>query len=224
MSRIFLSASFPSGSRGDAVAPYRPADIAAAASSAVEAVLRTGSILAFGGHPTISPIVLHVAGLLGAGQQVEIWQSEWFSDSITDEVHRLVDQERARLILTEPAEDLDGSLVRLREAMLQGAVDAAFFVGGMEGILAEYELLTARHPAAPVFLFETPGGMSARLASDALPLGADAAVGDLPAGELELASSRRVGPRRLSGRAYGSSTIAALASVGLHIQDHSGEL
>ena len=80
-------------------------------------------------------------------------------------------------------------------------------------VLAEYELLTARHPAAPVFLFETPGGMSARLASDALPLGADTAIGDLPAGELELASSRRVGPRRLSGRAYGSSAIAALASV-----------
>jgi hypothetical protein len=206
------------------VAPYRPADIAAAASSAVEAILRTGSILAFGGHPTISPIVLHVAGLLGAGQQVEIWQSEWFSESITDEVHRLVDQERASLILTEAAEDLDGSLVFLREAMLDSEVAAAFFAGGMEGILAEYELLTARHPGAAVFLFDTPGGMSARLASDALPLGADASLRALPAGEEGTDSGRRVAPRRLPGRAYGSSALAALASLGLQVQDRSGEL
>ncbi len=221
MTRVFLSASFPSGKRGDAVEPYRPADIAAAASSAIEAVLRTGCVLAFGGHPTVSPIVLHVAGLLGAGQQVEIWQSDWFRDSITDEVHRLVEHERARMIPTPAAEDLAGSLLVLREAMLEAPVDAAFFVGGMEGIRDEHDLLVARHPDAPVFVFTTPGGMSARLAADAPPLDATAADSrDVPAD-----GARPEPPvRRLTGRAYGSSALAALSSIGVHVQDRRGEL
>ncbi|MHB1166169.1 MAG: SLOG domain-containing protein [Candidatus Nanopelagicales bacterium] len=223
MSRIFLSASFPSGSRGDAVSPYRPADIAAATSSAVEAVLRTGSTLAFGGHPTISPIVLHVAGLLGAGPQVEIWQSAWFSDSITDEVHRLVGQERARLFMTEASDDLDGSLVALREAMLASEVRAAFFIGGMEGILAEYELVMDRHPRAMVFLFEAPGGMSALLASNASVLGPRAEIDGLTDTDTWSVDGPQTATRRLPGRAYGSSAIAALASVGLHIQSGPGE-
>jgi hypothetical protein len=220
MNRVFLSASFPSGERGDAVAPYRPADIAAAASSAVEAVLRTGSVLVFGGHPTISPIVLHIAGLLGAGQLVEIWQSAWFEDSITDEVRRLVEQENARIVWTPRTGDLAGSLALLRESMLEEVVDAAFFVGGMEGILAEYELLKTRHPAAAVFLFETPGGMTARLAADEPPL--SAARPFLPEGVgLDGAPAA---PRRLAGRAYGSSALAALALLGLLPQDRREEL
>lgn len=226
MTRVFLSASFPSGERGAAVAPYRPADIAAAASSAVEAVLRTGCVLVFGGHPTISPIVLHIAGLLGAGQQVEIWQSEWFRDSITDEVHRLVDHERASMVMARNEGSLDASLAVLREAMFERPVDAAFFVGGMEGIQAEYDLLLEHHPAAAVFLFDTPGGMAAMLAADAPTL----EIADVPA-----ASSTSDGPpaagapsearaRRLSGRAYGSSALAALAGLGLRPQDRHGEL
>jgi hypothetical protein len=221
VTRVFLSASFPSGDRGDAVAPYRPADIAAAASSAVEAVLRTGCTLAFGGHPTISPIVLHVAGLLGAGEQVEIWQSEWFRDSITDEVHRLVDHERARLIFTPLADDLTGSLLALRRAMLDRPVDAAFFVGGMEGIRDEYDLLLDRHRRAAVFLFSTPGGMSARIAADAEPLDPASTADRTAAGDGDAPTAPIW---RLDGRAYGSSALAALAHVGALVQDRRHEL
>ena len=84
MTGVLLSASFPSGDRGEGVRPYYPDDIAAAASSVTEAVLRSGARLVFGGHPTISPIVLQIAGLLGAGPRVDIWQSEYFARGIVN--------------------------------------------------------------------------------------------------------------------------------------------
>lgn len=222
MRRVFLSASFPSGERGEAVAPYRPPDIAAAASSVVEAVLRTGATLAFGGHPTISPIVLHIAGLLNAGRLVQIWQSEWFADTITDEVQRLVQEESADLRMVEQRENLPASLAVLRERMLRPPLDAAFLIGGMEGIEAEADLLRELHPHIPVFVFDTPGGMAATLSSDAGELAQrdwapaqDAAPGS---------ASRSRDLFRLSGRAYGSDALAALALVDLHVHDARGEL
>lgn len=211
MTRVFLSASFPSGDRGRAVAPYRPGDIGLAASSAAEAVLRAGANLVFGGHPTVSPLVLQIAGLLNAGRQVEIWQSAWFQEEVTAEVLRLVEEEHALLVTVPKRADRQSSLALLRHRMLAGDFAAGFFVGGMDGIADELHLFAELHPDTPAYLFVTPGGMTARLAEDRDPP--------------TLNTSGRPWPvRALQGRAYGALALEALRGVGMDVQDRPGEL
>ena len=206
MKRVLLSASFPSGDRGQSVAPYRPGDIGRAASAVAEAVLRAGARLVFGGHPTISPLVLQIAGRLRAGNQVEIWQSDWYLDAVTPEVLRLVEHEHASLRRVKRGSDEPSSLARLRDRMLKGDLTASFFVGGMEGIADEFRLLGRLHPTTPAFLFVEPGGTASRLAGRA---------------------DRPVGPGRvtaLEGRGYAALTLQALRGVDLPVGDSPGEL
>lgn len=94
-----------------------------------EGVLRSGGTLVFGGHPTISPIVLQIASMLGAGRRVVIYQSEQFAGLITDEVHRLAEVEGATIWWTPGHSDLDLSLQALRQEMFRRPLRAAFFVG-----------------------------------------------------------------------------------------------
>lgn len=49
--RLFLSASFPKGDRGETFAPYNPAAILDAVVEVCRVVLRRGGTLTFGAHP-----------------------------------------------------------------------------------------------------------------------------------------------------------------------------
>lgn len=173
MSRILLSASYPTGDRGEEVRPYSLSDIDLATTAVVEAVLLRGCQLRFGGHPTISPLVLDRANLLRAGRRVEIYQSALFAEEYTDHMRRLVRDEGAMLVETPSVEGGDPDLMRaeslsvMRTTMLADPIDAAFFVGGMSGLVEEIELLRTASPEALVFLLRRPGGMARRLADGA---------------------------------------------------------
>ncbi len=69
---VFLSASFPSGARGEGFRPYDPADIADAVTALVRSLFNAGVPVAFGGHPTITPLVLFVAAEHGVRGSVEM--------------------------------------------------------------------------------------------------------------------------------------------------------
>src|SRR2546423_479046 len=99
---VFLSASFPSGDRATRFPAPEAAEIADATTAVVRIVLASGGRVVFGGHPTITPLVLLVAGemrgsYLGGAERhwpsdeprVRIYQSEVFADSITEETRRL---------------------------------------------------------------------------------------------------------------------------------------
>ncbi len=43
-------------------------------------------------------------------------------------------------------------------------LDAAVFIGGMEGVLAEYHLFTEFHPSSKVLVVAAPGGAARELA------------------------------------------------------------
>ena len=82
---VFLSASFPSGERGEKFQPFDAAAVADAVSAIVRAVLVSEGKLLFGGHPTITPLVLMIGAELRVRRAVDVFQSEWFRDEVTPE-------------------------------------------------------------------------------------------------------------------------------------------
>lgn len=210
MKTVFLSASFPDPTRPDASVPYFPADIAAAASATIEATLRRKARLLLGGHPTISPIVLNIAAMLNAGSQVTIYQSDFFRKQLTEEVLRLASEEKAEIVFTPSASNLSESLHILRVAMLSEHIDAAFFIGGMSGIIDEYKMLAELHPKVPCLSYQAPGGASAHL------------------WELTQQSARESRSESLiqplPGRAYGSLALQAMRSLNIGSRFESDEL
>jgi hypothetical protein len=159
---VFLSASFPSGDRAERFPGHGPAEVADATTAIVRGVLTAGGQLVFGGHPTITPLVLLVAGEMrgrpnspsppagdpGAGSEpsIQVFQSDVYRDSVTDETRRLEELGYGRIVWTEAAEgesprESVRSLRHMREQMLESCQPiAGFFVGGMEGIHEEYQL------------------------------------------------------------------------------------
>jgi hypothetical protein len=170
--RVFLSASFPSGERGERFRPYDTGAIAEAVTALAQAVLYARGRLVFGAHPTISPLVLLVAVELGRLEVVEIHQSRHFEGQVPKETLDLVERGYGVLSWTEGDRggDLKTDLRRMRERMLGSErLSAGVFVGGMEGVLEEYELLAEVQPEAPRLRLRAPGGAARRL-----PIGDDA--------------------------------------------------
>lgn len=194
---VFLSASFPTGARGAAVEPYRTRDIASAATATVEAVLRHKFHLLFGGHPTITPIVHQVAFLLDAGPLVHLFQSEWFAEEFPPEARALRNDLGAELVLVPAEKSERESVLALRQRMLAEPVEVAFFIGGMSGILEEFNLVREGHPEAVINLFHYPGGMAARLVSGKYQNATAASAHDV-----EIVPRERGRLRILLGRAY----------------------
>ena len=172
---LLISASFPSGERGER---FQPCD-AAAVADAVAAVVRVtfamdGSVV-IGGQPTITPLVLMIGSEFGLKQRVDIFRSKWFEDKITPETWMLIDSGLGRLHWTRRCETLGESLALMRKEMLQSRpLSAAVFVGGMEGMNDEYELCAEVLPHVPKIPLAGPGGAAARLLmADVRELGLD---------------------------------------------------
>jgi hypothetical protein len=158
---VFLSASFPSGERGERFAPYDPAAIAAAVRALARAVLLADGRIVFGAHPTISPVILLAAGEFEVRGAIDIYQSALFADRIPHETTRLVELGYGdmHLIDADPSGELAPSLERMRRAMLtEHPLAAGVFVGGMEGIHDEYGLLAELQPQAARLPITAPGG------------------------------------------------------------------
>ena len=151
---VFLSASVPDPRRpekyfktGDTIA-IRDAVIA------LVTVVLPRTKLVFGGHPAITPMVKWVADQFGAFEKVRMFQSKFFRDSY------LEDLERFRYEETEIVQgDRDLSLKSMRTQMINSEnFSAAFFIGGMEGVEEEYQLIARLKPQVPRFPVYTTGG------------------------------------------------------------------
>ena len=168
--QIFLSASFPSGERGQQVAPFDAGGIADAVTALVRAIFLSGGRLVFGGHPTITPLVLLIGVELEAAGRVDIFQSRWFEDQVTPETQRLVESGVGELHWTDRRESLDESLHVMRDEMLMSTSPvAAVFVGGMSGIEEEFRAFGDAHPSVPRLALMGPGGAAARLPIEDVP-------------------------------------------------------
>jgi len=174
---IFLSASLPSGDRATQYLEVRPGDVADAVVAIARGVLTGRGRLVFGGHPTISPLVLMVAAEYSTRDpsRVTIYQSRLFASLVTEETLRLEREGYGTIRWTEavPGDSPEHGLERLaslevmRIAMLYEVEPvAAFFVGGVEeGITLEYTLTRGLLPRAPIFCIAGPGGAAAGFSS-----------------------------------------------------------
>jgi len=156
MDEIFLSASIPQPGRQY----YGTADpllIHFAVRAFLTLTLGRRRVV-WGGHPSITPMVLAACQGLGVAYShaVTLYQSEFFRGRYPTENGDFPD-----VVFTQAQADLPSSLRVMREEMLgRKKLTAAVFIGGMEGILDEYDIFTKANPSAHVVAVPRPGGAS----------------------------------------------------------------
>ncbi|HWK25070.1 MAG TPA: hypothetical protein VNS09_00810 [Solirubrobacter sp.] len=164
MSAVFLSASFPQPERAAAFPPSDPAALADAVTAVARGVLGRDAQLVSCGHPTITPLLLYVAAEFGWRERLVVYQSERFRAVVPEETWRLGREGYGDLRFTPSVGALADDLERMRrEALTSADYRGAVFIGGMEGIVDEYELFGELHPHAHRFALAGPGGAAAQL-------------------------------------------------------------
>jgi hypothetical protein len=162
MGAIFLSASVPMIGRGSYHETADPFLIQCAVRELVIAVINTQQII-WGGHPAITPMIWSICEDLGIdyAKSVVLYQSLFFEDRFPDE-NKLF----GNVVFVDAVQnDREASLLRMREAMLSRSdLTAAVFIGGMEGVEAEFDLFVRFHPAAKTVCVAAPGGAARQLA------------------------------------------------------------
>jgi len=165
---IFFSVSLPSADRHqNYYLNTNPLNITNAVVSFIESILKRNGKIIFGGHPTISPLVLTVAkkfiSILNGEKdpvRIYIYQSEMFKDKISKFTNELLDLGIGKIIWTKSINDLrEKSLYDMRVQMLkEHNISAGIFIGGMEGIEEEFDLFKEIYPETPMYLIGSSGG------------------------------------------------------------------
>ena len=170
---IFLSAGVPDPKRGPEYAATADTVAIGAAVSALIHVALGRRLLVWGGQPAITPMIWVVAQDIGVdyGRWVRLYQSRHFEDEFPEDNERF-----QNVTYTDDIDhDREKSLLAMRERMFsEHAFKAAIFIGGMGGIVHEYELFRRLHPGAAVIPVVSTGGATLEVASRA-----DAVPGDL---------------------------------------------
>ncbi len=162
MAEFFLSASVPVVGRGNYHETADPFLIQYAVRELLSATIRE-HVLVWGGHPAITPMVWAVCEDLGVeyARSVVLYQSTFFADSFPAENSRFGNVQ----LVPGVDDDRVASLARMRSAMLsRPALRAAVFVGGMEGVEAEFRSFREYHADAGVVALGAPGGAARQLA------------------------------------------------------------
>jgi len=194
-SAVFLSASFPSPKSPTYYQSADPDEITQAIVALAKAVLAVEAGLVFGGHPTVSPLVMMVAeeylpsSLEERRQMVRegtspviIYQSRAFRGSISPATRRMwwlglgktvwvppFGPEKSLVGETNDPGQFPRSLRMMRRRMLtRHGIVAAVFIGGMEGIKEEASIFNGLQPGKPSYAVGAPGGAARDLASTEL--------------------------------------------------------
>jgi hypothetical protein len=158
---LFLSASVPVKGRGTFHETADPFLIHSAVRDLVTVTIRQNRLV-WGGHPAITPMIWAICEDLDVAYSdaVVLYQSTYFKDEFPEENGRF---KNVRYIDHVPG-DLAKSLRRMREAMLGEDLQAAVFIGGMEGVFDEFEMFRTAHRGAKVLPVASPGGAALELA------------------------------------------------------------
>lgn len=159
---IFLSASVPDPRRGPEYASTADTVAITAAVSALVHVALGRRLLVWGGHPAITPMVWVVAEALGLeyGSWVKLYQSKYFEDEFPEDNERF-----QNVTYTEAVpHDREKSLRVMRERMFtEHTFGSAVFIGGMGGIIDEFEMFQKLQPSAKVLPVISTGGAVLKL-------------------------------------------------------------
>jgi hypothetical protein len=164
---IFLSASIPNKSKDKDPKYAETADVIAIRDAvlALTSVLLTNKCrLIWGGHPSITRLVAQVLNYYGeeANKHVTLYQSRYF-----EQFFPLENEEVAHIIITEDKGNKHDSLLEMRNHMLgDNEFDAAFFIGGMDGVEDEFKLFRNIHPKVKVFPIASTGAAAKFLYED----------------------------------------------------------
>jgi SLOG cluster3 family len=168
MKAIFLSASVPVIGRGNYLETADPFLIQMAVRELITLALGR-RLIVWGGHPAITPMVWAVCEDLGVdyADAVVLYQSRFFKELFPEE-----NKHFKNVNFFDAAEgDREASLLLMRRAMLSRSdLEAAVFIGGMEGTLAEHSLFIELNPLAKVLAVASPGGAARQLAQTLYPL------------------------------------------------------
>lgn len=156
---VFLSASIPLPQRDPHF--FETADVLAIRESLkalVEVVLPIGRITC-GGHPAITPLLaFFVREARLDRSHLTIFQSRFFEHVLPQENAAFHD---IRMI-DAVANDREQSLEAMRIAMIKSRpFQAAVFIGGMEGVLAEASLFEQLKPGVPLLPIASTGAAAA---------------------------------------------------------------
>lgn len=162
--RIFLSASVPKVGRGNYYENADPFLIQVAVRELVTTIVRHCTLV-WGGHPSITPMIWAVCQDLGVNyaERVRLYQSRLFEADFPVENAKF-----GNVVLVDAIDDdVPASLASMRQRMLTDRqVDAAVFVGGMEGIFTEHTLVKELQPQAKRIILTSPGGAAQQLGDD----------------------------------------------------------
>ncbi len=172
---IFISASFPRADRGaDYFWTARPSEITDATLAAARAIFGARGKVVFGGHPTISPLILSVGRdfLLGFPEEdkpfVHIYQSQHFENRVPAETLQLAEEGIAQIHWVPGAgKETEKNLLKMRIEMLTRTRPiAGIFIGGMEGVYreaareSEFSLFKEIRRGHPIYPIGATGGGS----------------------------------------------------------------
>jgi hypothetical protein len=154
---IFLSASVPDPRRSAKYASTADTVAITAAVGALIYVTLGRRMLVWGGHPAITPMIWVIAESMGVhyGKWVRLYQSRFFKDEFPEDNERF-----QNVTFTDAVKDnRDDSLRFMRERMFQDQkFQAAVFIGGMEGIIEEFDLFTKFQPEGQILPIASTGG------------------------------------------------------------------
>lgn len=155
LNKIFLSASIPYQERDRKF--YDTADIVAIRDSvrALATVVIPNAHLIWGGHPAITPLIRYVVERMNVNlkEHITLYQSNFFKAYFPEDNFHF-----ENIQLTEALEDRDSSLKKMRDEMIaQNDYKIGIFIGGMEGVLEEYELFKNSNPDALILPVASTG-------------------------------------------------------------------
>lgn len=161
---IFLSASVPKPERDPRF--YDCADFTAIRDAVIGLVnaIIPDFCMVWGGHPAITPIIANIFEKRGYKNDnlITLYQSDFFKSDFPEE-----DKNFSNFIRTELVKGADGkpsisaSLQRMRERMIgENNIVAAVFIGGMEGIMDEADIVKELKPKAKLLPVASTGGAS----------------------------------------------------------------
>jgi hypothetical protein len=158
---VFLSAGVPDPEAAHFVRDGDSAAIVAAVSAVLYVTLGRRRLV-WGGHPAITPMVWSVAEAMGIeyGEWVTLYQSLRFEDEFPEETAKF-----QNVVFTEAVgTDIPASLAVMRARMIQDTqYDAAVFIGGMAGILEEFDLIRAAPQGIKTIPVASTGGAAGLL-------------------------------------------------------------